>query len=121
MLHTDTYENLNCVVSGRKEFVLFDAHFSAVIGPEHAAQSYYDLDVDRVDMTAYPGLTDLPWHLATVEAGDCLYVPFKWIHHVCNINMHLWMNVYCMVISLPTVITGRCTYLGASLMSGKVL
>ena len=47
VLHTDSYENLHCLVSGRKEFVLIEPHYSAVIGPEHARKGYYDIDVER--------------------------------------------------------------------------
>ena len=47
MLHTDSYENMHCLVSGRKEFVLIEPQYSTVIGPEHSALGYYHIDVDR--------------------------------------------------------------------------
>ena len=47
VLHTDSSENLHCLVSGRKEFLLIEPHYSTVIGPEHAQKSYYDIDVER--------------------------------------------------------------------------
>ena len=47
MLHTDSYENMHCLVSGRKEFVLIEPHYSTVIGPEHSRLGYYHIDVDR--------------------------------------------------------------------------
>ena len=87
MLHSDTYENLNCVISGRKQFVMFEPDHSTVIGPEHATLGFYHIDVDKVDLTAYPGLVGLPWYLAELKAGDCLYVPLKWIHHVRHENL----------------------------------
>ena len=33
-------------------------------------------------MLAYPGMASVPWHSAVVRAGDCLYLPYEWIHHV---------------------------------------
>ena len=47
VLHTDSYENLHCVVSGRKEFVLMEPHYAEVIGPEHEQKGFFDIDVER--------------------------------------------------------------------------
>ena len=49
VLHTDhdSYENLHCLVSGLKEFVLIPPEFSDVIGPEHAELGYYCIDVEK--------------------------------------------------------------------------
>lgn len=47
VLHTDSFENFHCLVSGRKEFVLMEPHFASVIGPEHALKGYFDVDVER--------------------------------------------------------------------------
>ena len=48
VLHTDSYENMHCVVSGVKTFLLIEPHYSQVIGPEHASQGYYNMDVDAL-------------------------------------------------------------------------
>ena len=47
MLHSDLIENLHCVVSGTKTFVLIDKQYSGTIGPEFASQGYYNIDVER--------------------------------------------------------------------------
>ena len=47
VLHTDAYENLHCLASGIKEFVLIEPKYINLIGPEHAIKGYYDLDVER--------------------------------------------------------------------------
>ena len=47
MLHTDSYENLHCLVSGVKEFVLIDPLYISTVGPEHKNQGFYNIDVDR--------------------------------------------------------------------------
>ena len=47
VLHTDSYENLHCLVSGRKDFVLIEPHYADVIGPEHEMKGFFDIDVER--------------------------------------------------------------------------
>jgi len=47
VLHTDSDENLHCLVSGLKEFVLIPPEFSDIIGPEHAELGYYHIDVEK--------------------------------------------------------------------------
>ncbi len=82
VVHTDTIENLHCLISGTKKFVMIKPQFAALIGPEHKKKGFYDIDVDSVNMTTYPNLAKIPWHLAVLSPGDCLYLPFMWIHHV---------------------------------------
>ena len=48
MLHTDSFENFHCVVSGTKHFVLIERKYSKQIGPEHESQGYYNLDVEAL-------------------------------------------------------------------------
>ena len=38
-----------------------------------------------VDMTMYPGLAAVPWYKVVVEPGDCLYLPYGWIHQVSHV------------------------------------
>ena len=49
VLHTDTQENLHCLVSGTKKFVMFKPYFAESIGPEHKDQGFYNIDVERQD------------------------------------------------------------------------
>ena len=35
-----------------------------------------------VDMIKYPNVSTIPWYKAVVNQGDCLYLPYHWIHHV---------------------------------------
>ena len=46
VLHSDQIENLHCVVSGVKTFILIDKKYSEVIGSEYASQGHYNIDVD---------------------------------------------------------------------------
>jgi len=106
ILHKDTAENLHCLVSGFKKFVLIKPYFADLISPEFEEIGHYNIDVDkyvnfffnfidnhtnyylikRVNMTAYPNLAKIPWYLATLKAGDCLFLPFSWVHYVsCSV------------------------------------
>ena len=33
-------------------------------------------------MIKYPNISSIPWYKAVVNEGDCLYLPYLWIHHV---------------------------------------
>ncbi len=47
VVHTDTFENLHCLISGTKKFVMIEPHFSGDIGPEHEKKGFYDIDIDQ--------------------------------------------------------------------------
>ena len=47
VLHTDTQENLHCLVSGTKKFVIIRPYFAESIGPEHKKQGFFNIDVER--------------------------------------------------------------------------
>ena len=47
VLHTDTQENLHCLVSGTKKFVIIKPYFAESIGPEHKKQGFFNIDVER--------------------------------------------------------------------------
>ena len=88
VLHTDSLENMHCLVAGQKEFIMIPPQYAKVIGPEWATQGYFNMDVEQVNMTAYPGLVDVPWYKTVLQEGDCLYIPYKWVHHVSRCSLH---------------------------------
>ncbi len=47
VVHTDSFENLHCLVSGKKRFVLMEPRFSEIIGPEHKEKGFFNIDVER--------------------------------------------------------------------------
>ena len=48
MLHSDSSENLHCVVSGQKRFVIIDPKYASNIGQEYFTKGYFDVDVDKL-------------------------------------------------------------------------
>jgi lysine-specific demethylase 8 len=94
VLHSDSMENFHCVVSGRKEFIMFEPRYSQDIGPEHEQLGYYHIDVDSVDMLKYTNLSSIPWYKAVIDSGDCLYLPYHWLHQVNSYGRNLGVNVW---------------------------
>ncbi|CAF89636.1 unnamed protein product, partial [Tetraodon nigroviridis] len=102
-MHKDHYENLYCVVSGEKHFVLLpptdrpfvpyglyqpavyrqrdDGHFEVVEqrGPK---VPWIPLDPLNPDLEKYPQYRRAQPLRCSVKAGEMLYLPSLWFHHV---------------------------------------
>ena len=48
VLHTDSFENFHCLVSGKKRFTMFEPQYNRTIGPEHEKKGFYDVDVEKL-------------------------------------------------------------------------
>ncbi|XP_055719902.1 bifunctional peptidase and (3S)-lysyl hydroxylase JMJD7 isoform X2 [Salvelinus fontinalis] len=104
LVHKDHYENLYCVITGEKHFILLPPSDRPFIPYEHYQPAVYrqredgDFDVvdvadsDKVpwipldplkpDLELYPDYRlACPLHV-TVKAGEMLYLPSLWFHHV---------------------------------------
>ena len=112
VLHSDQYDNLNCVLSGSKRFLLIDSAYYGIVADtrcgwydaEKAARQAGDGDlpeelkrlkhgygafgggvnVSAVDLLRFPCFANLPFTEATLRAGDCLLLPRHWMHHVAS-------------------------------------
>ncbi len=112
VVHTDSYDNLNCVYSGSKRFFLMDSVYYSIISDkrcgwynaEQAAKDAGDdklpdverrlkhgygtfsgnLNVSSIDLKRFPCWANLPYYEATINRGDCLFIPQHWIHHVAS-------------------------------------
>jgi len=114
VVHYDDQDNLNCMVAGRKRFMIyhpkwkkqFEAHPNS---PKNGFGwvdtdldkkvkgygAFMKLDVDSIDLTKTPRWSEVDWWYADLEPGDCLYLPFQWYHQVTahagrTINVHTW-------------------------------
>uniref|UniRef100_UPI00398F2EF5 bifunctional peptidase and (3S)-lysyl hydroxylase JMJD7 isoform X2 n=1 Tax=Pristiophorus japonicus TaxID=55135 RepID=UPI00398F2EF5 len=103
-LHKDHYENLYCVVSGEKHFILHpptdrpfipyelfqpatykvneDGSFDVIDVQNAEKVPWIPLDPLNPDLSRYPEYSHArPLH-CTVRAGEMLYLPSLWFHHV---------------------------------------
>ncbi len=102
--HIDYTENIACVVAGRRRFLLFppDQIANLYIGPLDRTPSGSPVsmvDPNNPDLSAYPRFPAALEHAQTaeLEAGDAIYIPYMWWHHVdslagFNMLVNYWWN-----------------------------
>lgn len=91
--HQDPYENLACVVAGRRRFTLFppDAVADLYIGPFEKTPGGPPISMvafDAPDLDRHPRFAQALEVSETVELepGDALYIPYLWWHHVRSLD-----------------------------------
>lgn len=95
VVHTDSVDNVNCLYRGEKQFVMVDPDkYGDKVDIDHPEGSYSGVDVDSVDYTKYPGLADVEFYTINITAGDCLFIPYKWIHQVRSFGSNLAVNIW---------------------------
>ncbi len=102
--HADYAENIACVVAGRRRFTLFppDQIANLYIGPldfTPASTPISMVDLAAPDLARYPRFARAleTAQGAELEAGDALYIPYMWWHHVVslapfNMLVNYWWN-----------------------------
>lgn len=95
VLHKDSMDNIHCILEGSKQIFLVNKMLTEYI--LYGDEEYSNVDVDCVDMYKYPGLQQIPWYNISLVAGDCLFIPYMWIHQVRsfkgrNVAINWWMN-----------------------------
>jgi hypothetical protein len=100
--HNDIPDNLACVAVGRRRFTLFphEQFRNLYLGPVDntpAGRAVSMVDFHRPDLNAHPRFADALAHaqVAELEAGDALYIPAMWWHHVegleaFNVLVNYW-------------------------------
>ena len=100
--HNDLPANLACVAVGRRRFTLFprEQFRNLYLGPldnTPAGRAVSMVDFHAPDLAAHPRFADALAHaqVAELEAGDALYIPSMWWHHVeglasFNILVNYW-------------------------------
>ena len=77
-MHNDDLDNINCLFRGSKQLYFvsndkFGDLFSWNTG------GYASIDVESVDYVKNPQLRLIDEYIkADMEAGDCLFIPYKW-------------------------------------------
>ncbi len=102
--HSDLMENIGIVVAGRRRFILFppDELKNLYIGPLEvtpAGTPVSLVDVNNPDLVRFPRFAEAMKRaqIATLEAGDAIYIPFHWWHGVdlleaVNLFINYWWN-----------------------------
>ncbi|MTV41636.1 cupin-like domain-containing protein [Duganella radicis] len=87
--HYDLPDNLACVAAGRRRFTLFPPEQlkNLYVGPldfTPAGQSVSMVDLHQPDLERYPLFAEAlaQARSAELEAGDALFIPSMWWHHV---------------------------------------
>lgn len=100
--HNDVPHNLACVAVGRRRFTLFprEQFRNLYLGPVDntpAGRAVSMVDFHAPDFERHPGFADALEHaqIAELAAGDALYIPALWWHHVeardaFNVLINYW-------------------------------
>ncbi|EDV26373.1 Lysine-specific demethylase 8 [Trichoplax sp. H2] len=92
VLHNDGSDNLNCLFRGFKEFILVDrdTDYSGIVDNN----GFSNMDVDKVDLNTYSDLLKIELYKTTLSAGDCIFIPHYWLHHVRSYGSNLAVNMW---------------------------
>jgi hypothetical protein len=102
--HYDISDNIACVVGGRRRFTLFppDQIRNLYVGPIHftlAGQPVSMVSLEEPDLIRYPRFEQAlaAAQVAELEAGDALFIPYFWWHHVkslekFNVLVNYWWD-----------------------------
>ncbi|KYN41660.1 JmjC domain-containing protein 7 [Trachymyrmex septentrionalis] len=127
-MHKDPYENIHCVVSGKKNFILHPPtdlpwipyqNYPSAVYKEHKPGKWIIESINEtLDSGRITNLTSTPWICidplnpnyekypeyrnthnlkVTLRAGDILYLPSLWFHHVTQshacISINYWYDM----------------------------
>lgn len=95
VVHTDSVENINCLYRGNKTLTFVDPDkYGDKVDLDRIEGGYSTMDVDSVDYTKFPGMAEVEFYHVNVTAGDCLYIPYLWIHQVRSYGSNLAVNIW---------------------------
>lgn len=112
--HYDLPDNLACVAAGRRRFTLFPPEQVAnlYVGPldfTPAGQAISLVDFRQPDLARFPRFAEAQKHgqVAELEAGDALFIPSTWWHHVealdrFNVLVNYWWRQSPGYMDTPT-------------------
>ena len=111
--HYDATDNIACVAAGKRRFTLFPPNQldNLYIGPldfTPAGQPASLVDFKQPDLVKYPKFSHAMQHaqVAELEAGDAIFIPSMWWHHVeglsrFNVLVNYWWRQVDIHIGAP--------------------
>lgn len=94
-LHQDLPENIYVLVKGKKRITIFspldsvypNSRFSKL--PNHS-----QIDAEKPDYNLFPRLKDAQPYIVDLEAGETLFIPSLWWHHLRNLDTSIALNFW---------------------------
>lgn len=84
-LHQDLFENLYTMVRGSKEITLFTPKESVYPQSRFSKlPNFAKPNMDSVDFSTFPKMKSVQPYVVTLNAGETLYLPSLWWHHLKN-------------------------------------
>ncbi|CAO1383860.1 unnamed protein product [Diamesa serratosioi] len=119
-MHKDPYENIYCVISGYKDFILIPPTDMHLVPRKQYPSAIYETDKDgamqikplfdecnkpimidwisidplQPDLKKYPNYDKANVYRVRVNAGDILYLPSLWYHHVQQSHKCIAINYW---------------------------
>jgi hypothetical protein len=92
-LHHDLTPNMFAQVLGEKRFILFSPDHVHSMYPK-SGEDFHISGVDpvRPDLQAYPRFAEATPFVVTLKAGEILFLPSFWWHHVTSLSMSISVN-----------------------------
>jgi len=100
VLHNDGEDNINCVLAGEKRIVLMNQSYENHVNNTDQHGGYgtrSTVDVDETDLSQYPRIREVQWNDILLRPGDCVYMPYAWLHAVRSpvgrsLASNVWFN-----------------------------
>jgi hypothetical protein len=113
-LHFDRSPNWYAQVHGSKQFILFSPDQATFLYPQSGVNSHQSaVDPVQPDLEKFPKFAEATPIVVTVKAGEILFFPSFWWHHVTSLAVSISVNQWWKV---DDQLTEHCNETGSRLM-----
>ncbi|GAB1606670.1 bifunctional peptidase and arginyl-hydroxylase JMJD5-like [Argonauta hians] len=85
-LHSHSHHILHCLQFGRRDFILIRNIYKNTFDFVHeyptSDSGYSPIDMNKINMFKHSDIAKTPWIYASLYAGDCIFIPFEYLHQV---------------------------------------
>lgn len=96
-MHRDLADNLHTVVTGSKRFTLVAPRQSRKLYPHGIFDTFPNgcrVDIEAPDVERFPRVADIEVLTTDLHAGDAIYIPRRWWHHVRTLEQTVSVNYW---------------------------